>query len=82
LIERIIVAVMTKLVSWLLSKGLEKLHGVNGSLETKRDIDARLKSFKDAYKEAFDGTEITPEQRAKLRQSIADFIRGTGNGGL
>lgn len=82
MIERIIIALMTKLVSWLFSKGLEKIHAEQAKQETNRDIDARLKAFKDAYREAFDGKEITLEQRQKLRTSIADFIRGNNSGGL
>lgn len=80
MIERIIIALLTKLTSWLFAKGLEKLHGIHDQAETNQDIDARLKAFKNAYKEAFDGTEITPEQRQKLRASIASFVRGPDGG--
>lgn len=65
-----------------MAKALEYFHGVHDQSETNNDIDARLKSFKDAYREAFNGEEITPEQHTKLRASIANFIRSTDGSGL
>ncbi len=81
-IASIIVALMTKLTSWLLTKGLEVVHGKQDQAATDADIDARLASFKNAYKEAFNGQPVTVDQRQKLNQAIADFIRGGTNGGL
>jgi hypothetical protein len=74
--------ILIKLGSWLFAKGLEKYHGIRDAKETNDTIDARLKSFKNAYNEAFDGNPVSPEQREKLRNSIADFLRGPDGGGL
>lgn len=81
-VSNLIIVLLTRLTSWLFAKGLEKLHGAKQKESTERDIDERLKLFKQAYKEAFNGESITPEQRKKLNQSIADFLRGSNTGGL
>jgi hypothetical protein len=81
-IEKIIVAILTKLTSWLFAKGLEKIHGAQEKAATEKDIDQKLAAFKTAYSEAFDGTKITAEQRAKLYNSISNFLRNSSPGGL
>lgn len=81
-ISNIFVALLTKLASWLFAKGLEKYHSELDKAETNKDIDERLKTFKEAYAEAFNGEPVTPEQRKKLNAAIADFIRGNSAGGL
>lgn len=82
MIQNIIVQILTKLGSWLFAKVLEFYHGKQEQKNTDEDIDNKLNQFKEAYKEAFDGQPITPEQRKKLNQSIADFIRNPNVGGL
>ena len=72
--------ILSDITSWLLSKGLEKYRDVRDENDQNRNIDDRLKEFKDAYNEAFTTKEITPEQRARLRKSIAHFIRGDDGG--
>ena len=79
-VASLVVSILTKLTSWLLARGLEKLHLEQDIYEKKNQIDERLKNFKDAYVEAFDGHPLTEEQRAKLKKAIADFIRGDGGG--
>ncbi len=81
-IASIVVALMTKLTSWLFAKGLEVIHSKQDQATTDADIDARLASFKNAYKEAFNGQPVTSEQKQKLNQAIADFIRGGTTGGV
>ncbi len=78
----LVLAILTRLTSALLTKGLEVLHGSRLKYDTDLDVDQKLKAFKDAYREAFDGKPITPEQRSKLKTSIRDFISNSNNGGL
>lgn len=81
-ITNIIVAILTKLTSELLARGLAHLHAAENKKATDADIDQKLSKFKDAYKEAFNGETVTPEQRAKIQKSIAEFIRSGPPGGL
>ncbi len=78
----ILIAILSRLTSSLLSYLISKIHSQQDILESKNQIDARLLAFKEAYKEAFDGKPITPDQKAKLNAAISSFIRGDGNGGL
>lgn len=78
----IIVSLTTKLGSWLLARALEYFNKQQKHAATDADIDARLASVKSAYKDAFNGEKITPEQRKNLYQGISDFIRNTGDSGL
>ena len=82
MLNNIFVSLMMKIVAFLFTKGLEYFHGQQKKSETEKNIDERLAKFKEAYKGAFDGEPVTPEQRAKLNQAIRDFIRGDGGGGL
>lgn len=83
MIEKILIKIVTALVSRGLQWLLEKAHGLHDQSETNKNIDARLKGLKDAYAEAFDGNPITPEQRERLRASTREFILGNNsNGGL
>ncbi len=81
-VMNLFIMVMTKLTSWLLARGLESLHSKQETDKENADIDARLKAFKDAYKDAFNGEPVTPEQRQRLKDAITTFIRGNPNGGL
>lgn len=81
-LSNLIVTLMTKLTSWLFAKGLEYIHGKQKQETTEDDIDLRLKKFKEAYKETFDGKPITPEQKEKLKSSIRDFIRNPNSSGM
>lgn len=81
-LAQIVIMLMTKLTSWLFAKGLEVVNAKKLQISNNADIDDRLLAFKNAYKEAFNGQPVTPEQRAKLKQSISDFIRDGSNGGL
>ena len=81
-IAGIFIELLTRFASWAFSKGLQHYHGEQEHAETDRDIDARLKLFKDAYKEAFNGEPLTTEQKKKLNYAISDFLRGGPDGGL
>lgn len=81
MLERIITTVLTHLVSWLFTKGLEHFNKLQEKNDSEGVIDEKLKTLKVAYKEAFNGEPITKEQRAKLNKAVADFIRNpTSNG--
>lgn len=82
MIERIILALLANLGPWLLAKALEKRNKTSGVTITNETIDQRLSNFKAAYQNAFDGKEVTPEQRKKLNQAISDFLRSDPSGGM
>jgi hypothetical protein len=75
-IERIIIAVLTAITSKLLNAGLARLHSKQIAAGDARDVDEKLEQFKAAYRKAFDGKPITPDQKKELNRAISDFIRG------
>ncbi len=79
-IGSILTYILTQVTSLLLAKGLEVIHGKEMKKVEWDDINLKLLDFKMAYKEAFNGEPITPEQREKLKKAIADFIRNPGPG--
>lgn len=79
-VSNIIVTLLTKLTSWLFAKGLEKLHGAQQKAATEQEIDKKLSTFKQVYKDAFNGDKVTKEDRKKLNAAISDFLRGDGHG--
>lgn len=80
--EKIITSILTNLASKFLTWVLEYFKGKQQQKDTNEDIDQRLDQVKQAYKEAFNGEPVSKEQRQKLNQSLADFIRNPNNGGL
>lgn len=82
MIERIIVALLTSIGSKLLAWALSFIQAKQQQVATDKDIDNKLATVKEAYKEAIDGEKVTPEQRKKVNQALSDFIRNPGNGGL
>jgi hypothetical protein len=74
--------VLIKLLPWLTAKVMEFFHGLDEKKAAGESVDARLEAMKEAYKKAFDGTDITPEQREELKHAISDFIRGGTAGGM
>lgn len=82
MLEKLITSILTNLASKLFAWVLEYFKGKQKQSNTNEDIDQRLDQVKQAYKEAFNGEPVTPEQRKRLNQSLADFIRNTNNGGM
>lgn len=80
ILTNIVVSLMTSFTSWLVTMGLQKIHGKQEKAQTDKDIDQKLSKFKEAYKEAFNGQPVTPEQKQKLNSAISDFLRGDGHG--
>lgn len=80
MIQTILESLLTKLASWFFTKVLAYFHGRQQKAKTDQEIDLKLASLKQVYKEAFDGTPITEDQRKKLNQTVADFLRGDGTG--
>ena len=76
MIERILIAVLTPIATRALTWVLERVNEPDAG----KDVDDRLAQFKDSYKKAFDGNDITPEQRKELNRAISDFVRGTSSG--
>ncbi len=71
---------LTNLASWLFGKTLAWIHGRQQKANTEKEINQKLEVLKNTYKEAYDGTPVTPEQRKKINQAISDFLRGGSNG--
>lgn len=80
MIQAILESLLTKLASWFFAKVLAFIHGRQLKAKSDQEIDVKLAAVKQAYKEAFDGTPITEDQRKKLNQTIADFLSGNGTG--
>lgn len=82
MIEKIIIEIVTRLVSWLYARGLVAVKEAQAKKEAEADIDARLEKFNEAFKGAFNGEPVTDEERKRLNQAAADFIRGSSSRGL
>jgi len=82
LIERIIISILTKLGSWLLTKGLEWFQKREQQKADEATIDAKVSRVKAAYASVVDGTPMTPEQRREFNAAVSDLIRGNTTGGL
>lgn len=67
--------IAVRLITHLLKANLEREKGPEPAVSDAEAF-ARVGKLREAYVEAFDGTEMTPEQRKKLNESIAAFIRG------
>ncbi len=74
LLERLLELIAIKLITMLLSRQTRQGYVVPDSA-----IDARLATVRNAYKQAFDGTPITRDQRERLNSALSDFVRGTGS---
>lgn len=80
-LNSLVLYLVSKLGAWLLARAIEQSQKIQAKTASDKEIDSRLQQYKDAYKEAFNGEAVTPEQRKKLNGAIADFIRGpSGNG--
>jgi hypothetical protein len=75
-LSTLIAEIITRLASILVAEALKRAEETQVRMQNARDIDGRLDAFKNAYREAFNGEKITPEQDEKLKASISDFIRG------
>ena len=86
MIERIVVAILTRLGAWLYARALsvinERIKESADKAAAEAEIEAKTKRINRAYSEAFNGEPVSKEQREKLNREIADFLRGDGNGGL
>lgn len=78
ILERLVTSLISRLMEYWDKKKSEE----NRIKSTDVEIDRRVLKVKDAYKEAFDGTPVTKEQRAKVNEALREFIRGGSNGGL
>jgi len=72
--------VLIKVLAWALEKIMEKVRAREQKAESEAEIDQKLAQLKSAYAEAFDGSEITDEQRQNLKKAIVDFISSPGPG--
>jgi hypothetical protein len=73
LAKRLIELFVMKLITAFVERAFERRSRLPPT--TDDELDRRLHAFKEAYKDAFDGTPITEEQRKKLNASIESFIR-------
>jgi hypothetical protein len=74
--ERLVIALLTNLGSWLLTKGLIFIQKREEKCADDASIDLRVDKVKESLREALDGTPVTPEQRSKFNNSLRDLIRG------
>lgn len=82
MIERILIAVLIRVTTYWVTSALEYSNKNNSKAFSERTIDERLEKVKAAYKDAFDGQPITPEQHKSLKSAVALFISNDSNGGL
>jgi hypothetical protein len=82
MIERIAIALLTRLGSWLLAKALEYIQNREEKKADESAIDDRVNKVKDVLRESLDGTPLTPEQKLKFKESLRDLIRGGSSSGL
>jgi hypothetical protein len=64
------------LLPWLLAKLMAYLNKEKSLEDNKEKIDELLVKVKEAYKKAFNGQPVTPEQEQELKRALRDFIRG------
>jgi hypothetical protein len=76
MIEKIILALVTQLGSYLISAVLKSRAKKQEAPANPEEVDRRLADVKAAYTEAFDGKPITPEQRKKINLALSAFING------
>lgn len=73
--EKILISLLSDLVSWLYAKALfeQEIKKENQSIDKKKN------KLKEVVNEMFDGQPVTKEQKEKFQKAVSDFI-GTGNG--
>lgn len=74
-------SLLEKLVSSIAVKLMELYRGKAEKDATEADIDNRVALLKDAYKKAFDGNPVTPQQKEELKHAIRQFINGNNPAG-
>lgn len=72
LLSKLVSSIFAKLVVWIQSR--------KDQSASDAAIDARLAAVKQAFQEAFDGKDVTPEQKAALKSAISNFLRGPDGG--
>jgi hypothetical protein len=74
-IERILISVLTTLGTRTLTKVLELVNEPDAGTDPQATA-ARVDGLKSAFEKAFDGKDITPEQRKELNNAIHSFVHG------
>lgn len=84
MLKGLIAIFFEKLIEKLLELWIKQKKGKEQKVLTEQEIDEKLEEVKQAHKEAFNGTDITPEQNKALRQTIIRLFRdrSNSNGGL
>lgn len=80
MIEKIVTAIVTTLVSKLATWILERHAKKQAKEIAETNIDHNLSNVKKAYEEIANGVEFTPEKRLALHDAITNFIKSPGNG--
>ena len=80
--QKLIVSILTSLASKFMAWALEYADKHMDTVRSDRDIEKKLKGFKNAYKEALKAEPANELQRQALNKSIIDFIRNNNSGGL
>jgi hypothetical protein len=82
MIERIIIAILTKLGTELITLILKNQAKKNKKAVSEMDVDKKLYTVKRAYKDVFDGKPATPQQIKETKNAIAHFLKSGPHGGL
>lgn len=84
MIERILIALITRLGAFLYARALKKIddHAKEKaeSDQATKAMSEKLERIKTAYAEAFNGNPISKDQRQELNRSIRDFLRAPSSG--
>lgn len=79
-LSSLVSSIILKLASWGFTWALGKYHQAQDETKTNADIDQKLSSFKEAYKQAFNGQPMTVEQKDALEKAISTFLRNNDGG--
>lgn len=82
MIESIIVKILEMVAAWCLTRLLEYKRQRDQTAETNKDIDRRLTILKTVFMEVSHDKTVTPDERAKIKDAMRDFVRNSQSGGM
>jgi hypothetical protein len=75
ILHNVAVALVTKLATWLYDKAMESYQADKLRDKTQAEADAKLKEFKDACKEAFNGYPVSKDQKKRLNKAAKELLK-------
>lgn len=82
MIESIIVKILEMVAAWCFTRLLEYKRQRDQTAETNKDIDRRLTILKTVFMEVSHDKTVTPDERAKIKDAMRDFVRNSQSGGM